>query len=572
MRGVGEGLTDQVTVLPHNPLRRRAVVAQDRSASWKGLLLNMVEALAPFLLSGMLTCGLLLFHAASRHGDGAEKPNFVVILADDIGWGDLGANRGGEKSNNTPYLDLMAEQGLRLTDFHSPASTCSPSRAAILTGRYGLRNGVTRNFAAGSVAGLPLSEVTLPQLLQKAGYHTAIIGKWHLGHNGPYGPTSRGFDYYLGIPYSNDMGCTDVPGHDLPQCPPCDSSEGTRLQGAARGGCHPKLGLPLMEDTRIVEQPLDLWTLTERYASAAQRVIRAARERGQPYFLYMALAHMHVPLAPPLRPDASDDAGVYAASLREMDRLVGAVKSAADRDNTLILFTGDNGPWDRKCQYAGSVGPFVGKWQTSRGGGSAKQTTWEGGHRVPTVAYWPGRIPANATSSALLSGMDVFPTLLSLAGVTPPPDRRYDGIDATNIFLRGEQQAGREFLFHPNSGAAGTFGDLQTVRTGTHKAFYITGAAEACGGGPTGRPRLHDPPLIFDLRRGEAEETPLGEETPEYRAAAERVARGREALLWDIATDGSASAADYSTDAAAVPCCEPTRAACRCRTHTDTHA
>ncbi|KAI4807294.1 hypothetical protein KUCAC02_027115 [Chaenocephalus aceratus] len=146
-----------------------------------------------FLLSGMLMCGLLL-HKVSQHG-GSKKPNFIVILADDIGWGDLDANQPDEKRNNTPHLNLMAEQGQRLTDFHSPASTCSPSRAAILTGRYGLRNGVTHNFAVSSLAGLPLSEVTLPQLLQKEGYYTAMIGKWHLGHNGPYAPTNRGFDY-----------------------------------------------------------------------------------------------------------------------------------------------------------------------------------------------------------------------------------------------------------------------------------------------------------------------------------------------------------------------------------------
>ncbi|XP_035810865.1 arylsulfatase G isoform X2 [Amphiprion ocellaris] len=485
----------------------------------------MAVGLTQLLVSGVLLCGLLL-HSVSQHGASVhdKKPNFIIVLTDDIGWGDLDANQPEEKANNTPCLNLMAQQGLRFTDFHSPASTCSPSRAAILTGRYGLRNGVTHNFAVNSVAGLPLSEVTLPQLLKKEGYYTAMIGKWHLGHNEPYSPTNRGFDYYLGIPYSNDMGCTDMPGYNLPQCLPCDPS--------------------------------------------GPQVIR---ERGQPYFLYIALAHMHVPLAPPLSPDApittthTDE--VYAASLRELDSLVGAVKVASDdtdKDNTLIWFTGDNGPWEQKCQYAGSVGPFAGKWQTSKGGGSAKRTTWEGGHRVPTVAYWPGRIPANTTSSALLSGMDIFPTLLSLAGVTPPSDRRYDGIDATNILLHHEQ-TGREFLFHPNSGAAGRYGDLQTVRTGKHKAFYITGAAEACGGG-TGRQQLHDPPLIFDLERDVAEETPLQAESPEYQAVAERIARKREELLWDIATDKSVSTADYSTDKSAAPCCDPRQAVCRCRT------
>ncbi|XP_030610604.1 arylsulfatase G isoform X2 [Archocentrus centrarchus] len=531
----------------------------------------MADGITQLLFSAMLLCGLLL-HIVSQNDKLKKKPNFIIILADDIGWGDLDANQPEERANNTPYLNLMALQGLRMTDFHSPASTCSPSRAAILTGRYSLRNGVTHNFGVNSLAGLPLSEVTLPQLLQKAGYHTAMIGKWHLGHNGPYSPTNRGFDYYLGIPYSNDMGCTDMPGYNLPQCLPCDSDgpQVIRLKRNARGGCYSRVGLPLIENSSIVEQPLDLWTLTEQYKSAALRIIHNASERGQPYLLYIALAHMHVPLAPPPSPDAPTadhhpNSGVYAASLRELDSLVGAIKTASDvtdRDNTLIWFTGDNGPWEQKCQYAGSVGPFGGKWQTSKGGGSAKQTTWEGGHRVPTVAYWPGRIIANTTSSALLSGMDIFPTVLSLAGVTLPSDRRYDGIDATNILLHGEQM-GHEFLFHPNSGAAGKFGDLQTVRSGKHKAFYITGAAEACGGG-TGKQQVHDPPLIFDLEHDESEETPLDVKTHEYQTVAERIARGREELLWDIATDKSVSIADYRTDESAAPCCDPTQAVCRC--------
>uniref|UniRef100_A0A3P8UFQ3 Arylsulfatase G n=1 Tax=Cynoglossus semilaevis TaxID=244447 RepID=A0A3P8UFQ3_CYNSE len=519
----------------------------------------------------LLVATLQLLHTSSQHEAGDDKqPNFIIILADDIGWGDLDANQPEKKADNTPYLDLMAEQGL--TDFHSPASTCSPSRAAILTGRYGLRNGVTHNFAVNSVAGLPLSEVTLAELLQKSGYYTAMVGKWHLGHNGPYSPTNRGFDYYLGIPYSNDMGCTDTPGYNLPRCLPCDSSSPQRRLDK---GCYTKVGLPLMENSSIVEQPLNLWTLSQQYTSAATRVIHNARynTRGQPYLLYVALAHMHVPLAPPPPPPPPDavvltaaDHTVYSSSLREMDSLIGAVKKVSDdtdQNNTLIWFTGDNGPWEQKCQYAGSVGPFVGKWQTSRGGGSAKRTTWEGGHRVPTVAYWPGKISANSTNSALLSGMDIFTTLLSLAGVTPPADRRYDGMDATDVLLHGKQ-TGHEFLFHPNSGAAGRFGDLQTVRRGKHKAFYITGAAESCGGG-TGGQQLHNPPLIFDLEQDGAEETPLDIRTPEYQAVAEKIDQRREELLWDIATDRSVSSADYSTDKSAAPCCDSRQPVCRCQ-------
>ncbi|XP_054610980.1 arylsulfatase G-like isoform X2 [Dunckerocampus dactyliophorus] len=535
---------------------------------------KMLEGFTPLLLCGMLLCGLF-FHLVSEQGAGFKKlnkkPNFIVILADDIGWGDLDINNPEERTNNTPNLNLMAQQGLRLSDFHSPASTCSPSRASILTGRYGLRNGVTHNFAVGSVGGLPLSEVTLPQLLQKAGYYTAMIGKWHLGHNGPYGPTKRGFDYYLGVPYSNDMGCTDAPGYNLPQCLPCDSCglQILRSRRSINGGCYYQVGLPLMENSSIVEQPLNLWTLTAQYQSAALRIMHEMRERGQPYFLYIALAHMHVPLAPPLSPETPtttshslSDRLLYAASLREMDGFVGAIRSASHTGDTLIWFTGDNGPWEQKCQYAGSTGPFKGKWQTKRGGGSAKKTTWEGGHRVPTVAYWPGMIPANSTSSALLSGMDIFPTLLSLAGVMPPSDRRYDGIDATGVLLHGEQ-TGHKVLFHPNSGGAGQFGDLQAVRAGTYKALYMTGAAQACGG-DTGTQEFHNPPLIFDLENDKAEETPLKVGTREYQVLAERVALWKEELLWDIATDQSVSAADYSTNDSAAPCCNSMRPVCRC--------
>ncbi|XP_010904513.2 arylsulfatase G isoform X2 [Esox lucius] len=536
----------------------------------------MVVSVSQLLLFGTLLFSGLLYHAVIQNGNmtSTRRPNFIIILADDIGWGDLGANQQErQKLSNTPNLDLMAQEGMRLTDFHSPASTCSPSRAALLTGRHGLRNGVTHNFAVGSVGGLPLSETTLAEILHQNGYYTAMIGKWHLGHNGPYSPTNRGFDYYLGIPYSNDMGCTDQPGYDIPPCLPCEPGsqiQHYRVSKAGHSSCYSKVALPLFENETIVEQPLDLWRLTQRYTSTALDVILKARKQAQPFLLYMALAHMHVPLSPhfhvplPSAPHPSEGA-VYAASLRDMDELVGAIKNASDaseKDNTLIWFTGDNGPWDQKCLYSGSVGPFQGKWQTSRGGGSAKRTTWEGGHRVPTVAYWPGRVPANSTSSALLSGLDIFPTLLSLAGVKPLPDRRYDGMDATDVLLHGTE-TGHKFLFHPNSGAAGKYGDLQTVRMGRHKAFYITGGAEACSGS-TGKEELHDPPLIFDLSQDKAEETTLDPTTEEYREAEERGRRAREVLLYDIATDPLLSTADYTTDQSAAPCCDRRHASCRC--------
>ncbi|XP_059733944.1 arylsulfatase G isoform X4 [Bos taurus] len=352
-----------------------------------------------------------------------QKPNFVIILADDMGWGDLGANWAGTK--DTANLDRMAAEGTRFVDFHAAASTCSPSRAALLTGRLGLRNGVTHNFAVTSVGGLPLNETTLAEVLRGAGYVTGMIGKWHLGHHGSHHPNFRGFDYYFGVPYSHDMGCTDTPGYNHPPCPACP--RGDRPSRNLERDCYSDVALPLYENLNIVEQPVNLSALAQKYAEKATQFIQQASTSGRPFLLYVGLAHMHVPLAG--TPPSAGPRGqrLYSAGLREMDHLVGRIKDTVDlvaKNNTFLWFTGDNGPWAQKCELAGSVGPFTGSWQACRGardvcrvvlcrcsgsqavkkpGGSpAKQTTWEGGHRVPALAYWPGRVPVNVTSAALL--------------------------------------------------------------------------------------------------------------------------------------------------------------------------
>uniref|UniRef100_A0A8B9D1D7 Arylsulfatase G n=1 Tax=Anser cygnoides TaxID=8845 RepID=A0A8B9D1D7_ANSCY len=257
----------------------------------------------------------------------------------------------------------------RFVDFHSAASTCSPSRASLLTGRLGARNGVTHNFAVTSVGGLPLNETTLAEVLRAAGYSTGAIGKWHLGHHGRHHPTARGFDYYFGIPYSHDMGCTDTPGYNVPPCPPCPRHGAAT--SAADKECYTDVALPLLENLTIVQQPVDLSSLTERYAEAAARFIRRASDSGRPFFLYVALAHMHVPLevtAPPGR-------DVYGAALREMDALVGRLRRLAGPD-TLLWFTGDNGPWAQKCELAGRLGPLVGAWQRTRAPWTSSPRWW----------------------------------------------------------------------------------------------------------------------------------------------------------------------------------------------------
>ncbi|XP_074871072.1 arylsulfatase G isoform X2 [Carettochelys insculpta] len=523
-----------------------------------------------------------------------NKPNFVVILADDVGWGDLGANWA--ETKDTPNLDQMASEGMRFVDFHSAASTCSPSRASLLTGRLGIRNGVTHNFAVTSVGGLPLNETTLAEVLKDAEYITGVIGKWHLGHHGLYHPNFRGFDYYFGIPYSHDMGCTDTPGYNLPPCPACP-----RHSPAASLGrdCYTKVALPLFENSTIVQQPANLTGLAAEYAEKATQFIQHARshskevlvakssarklacarnrmvwttpigspdaERGRPFFLYLALSHMHVPLVVSQPPSSASSPGPYRASLREMDALVGQIKEKVDghgEENTFLWFTGDNGPWAQKCELAGSVGPFSGTWQRQRGGSAAKQTTWEGGHRIPALAYWPGRIPANVTSTALLSTTDIFPTLVSLAKANLPPNRRFDGSDVSEI-LFGRSHQGHKTLFHPNSGAAGRDGEIKALRLAQYKAFYTTGGAKACDGS-VGLEEHHQPPLVFNLARDCQEQLPLDVTSGEYQAALPAITRAMMDFLQDIATD-NVSAADYSHDPAAMPCCNPQHVVCRCQ-------
>ncbi|XP_007639230.1 arylsulfatase G isoform X8 [Cricetulus griseus] len=330
--------------------------------------------------------------------------------------------------------------------------------------------------------------------------------------------------------------------------------------------CYTDVALPLYENLNIVEQPVNLSGLARKYLEKAVAFIEQASTSGRPFLLYMGLAHMHVPLSvtPPLENPGSQRP--YRASLQEMDSLVGQIKDKVDhmaKENTLLWITGDNGPWAQKCELAGSVGPFFGLWQTHQGGSSAKQTTWEGGHRVPALAYWPGRVPANATSTALLSMLDIFPTAIALAGASLPPNRNFDGLDVSEV-LFGRSQVGHRVLFHPNSGAAGEYGGLQTVRLDHHKAFYITGGAKACDGS-TGPEQLHASPLIFNLEDDAAEAAPLQRGSPEYQAVLPKVTRVLADVLQDIADDNS-SRADYSQDPSVTPCCSPSQIACRCQT------
>ncbi len=270
----------------------------------------------------------------------AKPPNIVFILCDDLGYGDLGCY--GSKIP-TPNLDRMAASGIRFTNFSSADPVCSPSRAALLTGRYPTRVGVPHVFFPQDKGGMNLDEVTLANVLKNGGYRTICIGKWHLGRPVEYLPTSRGFDEYFGIPYSNDM--------------------------------NPRV---LMHNTEVIEQEVDLSTLTPRYTERAIQFIR--ENRGSPMFLFLPQTYPHIPLGASERFRGKSPEGLYGDVVQEIDWSVGEIRRVLNEDgldrNTLVIFTSDNGPW-----YQGSPGKLRGR----------KNTTYEGGVREPFLAAWPSR-------------------------------------------------------------------------------------------------------------------------------------------------------------------------------------
>ena len=337
------------------------------------------------LLLVVLLTSFLISHSAP-----AAPANVIIILADDLGQGDLGCY--GHPQFKTPRLDRMAAEGARLTHFNTPFPFCAPTRASLLTGRYPHRCGMTGNPAPdgdpeSKERHLPESEILLPQLLVKAGYATAIVGKWHLGHARPeWMPTHRGFGSYFGIPYSNDM----RPVH-------------------------------LVEGDRVVEYPVIQAHLTRRLTDRALTFIEENRTR--PFFLYLAHPMPHKPLAASEAYYKKSGAGLYGDVVRELDACVGEVldkvKSLGLDERTLVVFTSDNGPF-----FGGRTGGLRGM----------KGSTFEGGFRVPCIARWPGKIPGGHVSAQPAVMMDLFSTTLKAAGVEPPADRVIDGRDIMPLF------------------------------------------------------------------------------------------------------------------------------------------
>jgi arylsulfatase A len=371
---------------------------------------------------------LLALAAVAPAADAPKKPNVVVIFIDDLGYADIGPF--GATKQKTPHLDRMAAEGMKLTSFYA-APVCSVSRAQLLTGCYGARVSVPGVFFPAGPNGLNPKETTVAEHLKELGYATQIVGKWHLGDQPEFLPTKQGFDHYLGIPYSNDM-------------QKADKASGKKV-------------VPLVRDDKVEALLTDEQQsgIVEKYTAEAVGFIKANKDK--PFFLYLPHTAVHTPIHAGEKFRGKSDNGRFGDWVEEMDWSVGQVLDTLRElkldSNTLVVFTSDNGPWLIKAADGGSAKPL-------RGG---KGSTWEGGVRVPTIAWWPGKIAAKATSDAMAGTIDLLPTIVSVCGDKVPADPVIDGRDLSGVLFKNEKESGREAHFY-FSGY-----NLQAVRKGPWK-------------------------------------------------------------------------------------------------------
>jgi arylsulfatase A-like enzyme len=458
------------------------------------------------LAAALLLGAAMTAAAAAAQSSKSMPPNFVLLLADDLGYGDVEIN--GASVNRTPNLARLAAEGVRLTSFYAAGNWCMPTRASILTASYPRRIGLDRGSdalspAARSARGLAAGEITLPELLRASGYATALAGKWHLGDQPDFLPTRHGFDRFFGLLHPNDGG-----------------REGFLRWGAMRSdtGYFP---LALMRGETVIESEPDQAMLTRRYTDEAIRFIEASRDR--PFFLFLSYSMPHKPAHASPAFAGRSRGGVYGDAIEEVDASVGDVLSTLERlgldSRTLVVFTSDNGAgrgW-------GSNAPLRG-W---------KKTTLEGGLRVPFVARWPGHAARGKSSGELVASMDLMPTFARLAGVRLPSDRVLDGRDVWPVLAgeAGARSPRESFLYYDG-------GRLEGVRDRRWKLWFGRVPEEAgAGTGAGSTPHAATvAPLLYDLDADVAETTDVASSHPDVVERLEALAHAARRDLGDDAT------------------------------------
>lgn len=436
------GITRTGSVLDCS-VRRLPVVKPDMKASTRvtGLLVGLC---------------LLATVQVAESASSKRLPNIVIVFCDDMAYADVGCF--GAKGWTTPHLDRMAQEGIRLTRFYVSQPVCSASRAALLTGCYSSRVGIMGALGPKSPLGLNTNETTIAEIVKQKGYATAMVGKWHLGRPASLLPVHHGFDEYFGLPYSNDM---------WPKHP------------EAKAGTYPPL--PLIEGDRVLKDGLtheDQAQLTTQYTERAVKFIE--RNKDHPFFLYVAHSMPHVPLHVSDKFKGKSQQGLYGDVIMEIDWSVGEILAALRKhgldDNTLVIFTSDNGPWLSYGNHAGNAGPLR----------EGKGTCWEGGIREPFIARWPGKIPAGATCKEPAMTINILPTIAKLIGANLPEHK----IDGLNIWplLAGARNAKSPhdafFFYYENN-------QLQAVTSGRWKLMLphsyrtLEGQPEGRDGTPT---------------------------------------------------------------------------------------
>ncbi|GAB4163585.1 MAG: sulfatase [Planctomycetota bacterium] len=450
-----------------------------------------------------------------------RPPNVVLILIDDMGYADIGPF--GSAAARTPNLDRLAREGMRFTDFVVSSAVCSASRAALMTGCYHRRVGISGALGPKAEIGISDEEVTIAEICGQKGFATACFGKWHLGHHPRFLPTRHGFDEYFGLPYSNDMWPLHPAYAHLPDA------------GAKRKHGYPNL--PLISGERVVYPEVtgeDQRMLTTWYTEHSVRFIE--KNRDQPFFLYVPHSMVHVPLFVSDKFGGKSGHGLFADVVMEIDWSVGRILDALDRcglaEDTLVIFTADNGPWLSYGDHAGSAGPFR----------EGKGTEFEGGIREPTIFRWPKRIPAGTTCDELASTIDVLPTVAALIGADLP-GHRIDGKDLRPLLFGEEGARSPHEVFYCYYAG----GELQAVRDRRYKLHFPHRYATLAGrpGGRDGTPAPYStaeiPLSLFDLKEDPGETRDVAAEHPEVVARLQHLAEKARADLGDRLTGAKGS-------------------------------